>query len=108
MTIDISALPFWRKTVGVLGFGTFFVLSFSVFIREMDIWAGGAMTPNSGAGKVYPLHWMHGSVRWVTAADRNSFVFWYSDITSLIGIAFLIGFFSFFPLRQVLREARQP
>ena len=107
MTIDFFALPLWRKAIGVAGLVTFVLLSFASFIRETDIWAAGAMTPNSAAGQVYGLHWMHGSVRWVTAADRTSFQFWYSDMTSLIGVAFLVGFFSLFPLRQVLQEARQ-
>jgi hypothetical protein len=107
MNVDFSALPVWRKTVGVLGLSIFFMLSFAVFIREMDIWAGGIKSPNSATGQVYPLHWMHGGVVYVTSADWSNFDFWYSDISPLMAIAFLIGFFSLFPLRQVLREARE-
>lgn len=70
MTIDFAVLPFWRKTIGVLGLATFALPSFASFVREMDIWAAGATTPNPAAGQIYSLHWMHGSVRWVTAADK--------------------------------------
>ncbi len=100
MTIDFSALPLWRKAIGVVGLVTFVFLSFASLVREMNIWAAAAITPKPAVGQIYPLHWMHRSVRWVTAADRGSFIFWYSDMSPLIGVFFLLGFFSLFPLRK--------
>ena len=107
MTLDLSALPMWRKIIGSAAIAAFAALSFMSFVREMDIWSAGARIPNAATGQVYALHWMHGSVEYVTAADRSNFVFWYSDVGSLIGVAFLIGVFSLFPISDVLREARE-
>lgn len=107
MTVDFSALPTGRKILAILGFATFFLLGSAVTISEMNIWASAAKIPNSTTGQVYALHWMHGSIRYVTATEGSNFRFWNSNVAPLIGIPFLIAFFSMFPLSDVLRAARE-
>jgi len=107
MRVDIAALPTWRKVTTIAGLAAFFLLGSTVTIEEMSIWSSAAKTPNSATGQLCELRWMHGGVRYVTAADLNNFRFWYSDIAPLIGILFLIVFFSLASFGELLRDARE-
>ena len=107
MKVDFSALPMWRRIIAISCFAAFFLLGSAVMIQEMNIWSSALKTPNSATAQVYELHWMHGSVRYVTANDLDNFRFWYSDIAPLIGIPFVIGFFSMVSLSDLLRAARE-
>ena len=104
--VDFFALPTWRKLTAIAGLAAFFLLGFTVTIEEMNIWSLASKTPNSATGQLYELHWMHGSVRYVTATDQSKFRFWYSNITPLIGIPCLIAFFSMISLGDLLRAGR--
>lgn len=104
---DFSALPTWRKVIAILGLTIFFLLGSTVTIKELNIWAAAAQVPDPATGQVCALHWMHGSVRYVTAKEWLDFRFWSSDMAPLIGIPFLIAFFVMFPFREIPRQARE-
>jgi hypothetical protein len=73
---DISKFPTWRKVVIICGIATACLMGSAVVSRELDIYASAPKTPNTAVGQVFPVHVMHGYVRYLSGKDYEHLTFW--------------------------------
>ena len=96
----ISHLPIWRKIVLV------FALAFGLFVtagavdKHLTIYGTAPTHPVPETGRVYEVDVMHGSVRYVTLQEKQSFLFWAGRAGSLAGAAFVGAFFIWITYRK--------
>lgn len=90
---DLSAL---RKVVCICSLLLFFGLGTPAFYLENNIYDSGAKEANSSTQQVYPVHVMHGSLRFVTREKEYQLIFWRGWMAGFVGFPAMIGFFTMF------------
>lgn len=85
--IDIAGVPAWRKVVLVIGVCATMFSGLLVFIKEQNVYASGAATPNSKTAETYPLSVNHGYIRYLTREEYDRLAFW----RAFVGVPLLAG-----------------
>ncbi len=83
-------LPLWRKLVLVLCAVSFFLLGGNGY-QHIRIYVQNPSSPVTENGQIYSLRVMHGSVRYVTIKELQSFRS-SEDRATLVGLPIIVGF----------------
>jgi len=74
--INLAELSMCRKTVITSALVLFFLSGSLITFKELRIYKTAPDKPVEKLQQVYPLHVMHGQVRYVTRQREDDFVFW--------------------------------
>jgi len=77
--------------VAALGFAM--LLGIVAADKHLTIYGSASETPVPAEAKIYPVDVMHGNIRYVTFAEKESFSLWAGTAGSWGGVAFVIAFF---------------
>ena len=102
-----SDLPVWRKTIVLCAAGIFFFIGGTATFKEVKIYKTAPSAPVTATQQIYPVHVMHGFVKYVTHGEEESFVFWKESIGNLVGLPLIIAFVVLFTHRKG-RETQVP
>jgi hypothetical protein len=84
--LGFDSFPTWRKIVIICSIATTCVIGASVAFRELDVYSSAAVAPNAATGELFPVHLMHGYVRYLTAPNYEHLMFW----RPLVGVPVLL------------------
>ena len=82
----------WRKAVSTSALVLFFLCGSVITFKELRIYKTAPDKPVEELQQLYPLHVMHGHVRYVTRQKEEDFVFWKEHVGSLVGIPLIVAF----------------
>ncbi len=96
----ISDLPVWRRIVLVAALAFGLLIAAVAVDKHVTIYGSAPTHPVPATGQVYEVDVMHGSIRYVTLQERESFLFWAGRAGSLAGAAFVGAFFLWITCRR--------
>jgi hypothetical protein len=99
-----DVLPTWRKSVIICCIGMAVVTGALTFNRDMNIYGGAPDHPVVTTGQIFPVSVNHGSTRYVTQREKDSFDFWAANAGLLVGGPFLPAFFIWITYRPRLKR----
>jgi len=89
---DFSELPVWRKLLIALAIGLFFLLGYTLFSKEAEIYASAPGTPIAATRQVSPVRVNHGYLRYVTPEAAESLAHWREATGPSVGaLALVVG-----------------
>jgi hypothetical protein len=105
--LNPSGLPTWRKIVLLCAAGLFIFLGGMATFKELKIYESAPSAAVAATQQIYPVHVMHGYVRYVTRAEEEDFVFWKQRLGTLVGMPFIVAFLVLVTFRKG-REGQVP
>ena len=97
-------LPTWRKSVIIGCIGMAVITGALTFNRDMNIYGGAPDHPVVTTGQTFPVSVNHGSTRYLTQLEKDSFDFWGANLGLLTGGPFLLAFLIWITYRPRLRR----
>ena len=98
------ALPTWRKSAIVCCIAVAIVIGALTFNRDMNIYGGAPDHPVVVTGQTFPVRVNHGSTRYVSQREKDSFEFWGANVGLLTGGPFLLAFLIWITYRPKLQR----
>jgi hypothetical protein len=89
--IYFSELAIWRKILLICSLGVSCYIGSMATFEEVIVYSSAPKAPINKTNQIYPVHVMHGSVRYVGVEQRDRFFFWKNRAATLIGVPFLIS-----------------
>lgn len=99
--IEWDDVPVWAKVVVFLGLGMTITFGFMSGVTETLVYKYSPSVPVSATKQIYPVHIMHGSLKYVTREDMEQLAFWY-DHSKYAMIGFVATVLVLFPYRTRL------
>ena len=91
-SLSFDGLPIWRKLVVSCAVLSFFLIGSVITFKEIRIYRESPTTPVTQLQQVYPLHVMHGSLRYVSRKEEEDLLFWKQRMGSLVGLPLIVAF----------------
>ena len=90
--VPFNELPRLRKLIVVVCLAVCLLVGWTVAAKEIRIYNSSPAEPVSMTSETNRVEVMHGSVRYVTASQKESLDFWRTQALSWVGLSFLAAF----------------